>query len=360
MMESAPPRGPEARLYGRYNTRPLFSIAGIPVSISPWHFALLGMIFYAWFKQSVPLGIGVVIIASFSVLMHEMGHALVARYFHLRPSISLISFGGVTHHQPTRRPRDQFLVTAAGPATNFLLALILAIVSPSGDAMLAQVLYTGMWVNAIWGVFNLAPVWPLDGGILLLVILRKLMPRGDRADRAVHWTGVIVSGLGGLWALSSGSILLLFILGMTGFDNWRMLQALGRSPVRHETESHAPVRDMLVQARSAYEKGEFDTATRLCHQARAEPFLSLDEVRHVWQILALSAARQGRFDDAIRFAERLPDSAEMAQVQVACIQALDEAARASKFLASPSARLVDSERLAALRELSRRSPGAVG
>ena len=339
-------------MYGRYNTRPLFSLLGIPVSISPWHFALLAMIFYAWFKQSVPLGLGVVIIASFSVLMHELGHAMVARHFHLRPSISLISFGGVTHRQPTHRPRDQFLVTAAGPATNFLLAIVFTVLAPDGDAMLAQILHTGIWINIIWGVFNLAPVWPLDGGILTLVVLRKFMPHGDRADRAVHWLGVILSGVGALWALASGSILMMFILGMTGLDNWRMLQALGASPVRHQTKAHAPVRDLLVEARQAYEASDFDTATRLCHQARAEPFLSLEEVRHVWHILALSAARQARYADAIRYAERLTDSLEMAQVQVVCIEALGEAERARKFLSSPAAQLVDRARLDSLRSLA--------
>lgn len=342
-------------MYGRYNTRPLFSLLGIPVSVSPWHFALLAMIFYAWFKQSVPLGVGVVIVASFSVLMHEMGHALVARHFHLRPAISLISFGGVTHHQPTGRPRDQFLVTAAGPATNFLLAVVLTIVAPDGDAMLAQILHTGVWINVIWGVFNLAPVWPLDGGILTLVALRKFMPHGDRADRAVHWLGIVVSGLGVLWALSTGSMLMMFILGMTGFDNWRMLQALGQSPVRHQTKAHAPVRDLLVDARNAYESGDFDAATRLCHQARAEPFLSLEEVRHVWHILALSAARQARYADAIRYAERLTESSEMAQVQVVCILALGEPERARRFLASPAAQLVDRARLDSLRDLAKAS-----
>lgn len=345
-------------MYGSYNTRPLFSIAGIPVSVSMWHFALLGFIFYALFKQSFALGIGVVILASFSVLMHEMGHALVCKAFGLRPRISLIGFGGLTHHDPTHRPRDQFLVTAAGPAVNFALALLLYLVAPSGDSLLPTVLAYGMYVNLIWGVFNLVPVYPLDGGILLLVVLRLLMPRGGRADRAVHIVGLVLSGLGVIWALSSGQMLLLFILAMTGMDNWRMLQAVESSPVRHETKTHAPVRDLLVQARQAYERADFDTAVRLCHQARAEPFLSLEEMRHVWHILALSAARRGQYEDAIRYAERIVGSPEMAQVRAVCILALKDAGRARALIHSPDRSLVSEEQGRALTDLARQADGA--
>jgi len=346
-------------LYGQYQTRPLFSIAGIPVGVSPWHFALLAMIFFELFKKSLALGFGVVLIASFSVLMHEMGHAMMARYFRLQPRIQLISFGGLTYHQPTHRPRDQFLITAAGPATNFLLGFLLWFVLPAGESMLPEILVYGVYVNIIWGIFNLIPIWPLDGGILLLVVLRKVVTGGLRADRAVHIIGLGLSGLGALWALSSsGGLLMVFILAMTGMDNWRMLQAIGKSPVRHETKAHEPVRDLLVSARDAYQAEDFDTAIRLSHQARSEPFLSLEEVKHVWHILALSSARLTRYDDAIRYAERLPESLEMAQVQVVCIQALGEPERARTFLASPAARLVDAERQAALRELARKSNGA--
>ncbi len=348
-------------MFGERQTRPLFSIAGIPVGISPWHFALLAMLFFQLLKKSLPLGLGVVLIASFSVLAHELGHAMVARYFRLQPRIQLSSFGGLTYHEPTHRPRDHFLITAAGPATNFLLGGLIWMVLPSGDSMLPEILLWGVYVNVVWGVFNLVPIWPLDGGILLLVILRKVVKGGLRADRAVHMLGLGLSVLGALWALSGGGgLLMVFILGMTGMYNWRALQALGRSPVRHETKAHEPVRDMLVQARDAYQSGDFDTAIRLSHQARAEPFLSLEEVRHVWHILALSSARLAQYDDAIRYAERLPESLEMAQVLAVCIVALDDAQRARKFLVSPAARLIDAERQETLRVLARRANGAAG
>ena len=257
-------------MYGEYQTRPLFSIGGIPVGISPWHFALLAMIFFELFKKSLPLGLGVVLIASFSVLAHEMGHALMARYFRLRPRIQLISFGGLTYHEPTHRPRDQFLITAAGPATNFLLGGLIYMILPSGESMLPEILIWGVYVNVIWGIFNLVPIWPLDGGILVLVILRKVVKGGGRADRAVHVIGLGLSVIGAIWALSGGGgLLMVFIFGMTGMDNWRALKAVERSPVRHETKAHEPVRDMLVQARDAYQRSDFDTAIRLSQIGRA-------------------------------------------------------------------------------------------
>ena len=318
-----------------------------------WHGVLMAVLFYQLLQRDGALGIGVILIASFSVLMHEMGHAFVSKFFGLRPRVALVGFGGLCYHDPASRPRDQFLITAAGPGMNFALAVFFSFISPIASGMLGSIFFYAVWINVIWGAYNLLPIYPLDGGVLTQVILNKIIKRGDRVDRITHWTGVVMGGALGLWGMLSGQIFVAIILGFAAWENWQILQAMGASPVQHQTKKHTAIRDLLARARSHYAKSEFDDAIRLCHQARAEPFLSIDEMQHVWHMLALCAARKSAWEDAIRYAERVPESAEMAQVRAVCLLALQDAGRAKHFLDTDEATLVSEAQIESLRLLAR-------
>ncbi|GEM_PF-801916 len=340
-------------MYGPYPGRPHFSVVGIPVHVSMWHLVLMGVLFYSFLRADAALGIGVIIIASFSVLMHELGHAFVSKYFRLQPRVALVGFGGLCYHEPARRPRDEFLITAAGPAINFALAWVLSLLMPSDKSMLSEIVWLGVQINIIWGAYNLLPIYPLDGGVLTRVVLRKFIPRGDKADRITHWAGVVLGGAIALWGVAAGQFFVTIILAFAAFENWQMLQQLGRSPVAHETKKHASVRELLDRARAAYGKGDFETAVRSCHQARAQPYLSIDEMRHVWHILALSSTRLNNYEDAIRYAQRLPASAEMAQVAAVCLRALKDPSRIAEFLATDAAKLLPPDQRESLLVLAR-------
>ena len=202
------------------------------------------------------------------------------------------------------------------------------------------------------------PIIPLDGGILTLVILRRFLRRGDRADRVAHWIGLLLGGAGAAFGLAQGSMLVAFVLSFAAFEYWRALQALGPAPVLHEKVPHQNVREILDQAREAYARSDWDAAARLSHLARSEPFVSTEEMRQIWQILALSAARQSKWEEALRHAERLPDVAEMAQVRAVCLIALSDPARAKAFLSTAAASAVAGGQLESLRELARRTGSA--
>lgn len=340
-------------MYGSPTSRPAFSIAGIPVSISVMHFVLMAFIAWGALKQSPVLGIGVMVILSFSILFHELGHGFMSRHFDLSPHIELVALGGVCFHRPASRPRDQFLISAAGPAANFLLALIFLIGSKFADGMLYSILQSGFWWNTVLGLYNLLPIFPLDGGVLTLIVARKIWKRGLKAERIVYSIGLGLSVILALIGLASSMMLITFVMAYAAVENYRALQAVKSAPQQHETVRHSRVRELLDSARSKFARGEFEEATRLCHQARAEPFLSIDEMRHIWQVLALSAARLSKWEDAARYAERVHGSTEMAQVQAVCILALKDAKKAQVFLSSPAAQLVERTQLESIRGLAR-------
>jgi hypothetical protein len=76
----------------------LFTLAGVPVSATPW-FAILLFMFARGSAHPNALSVGICV----GLLVHEMGHALVARYLRRSPSIVLHGFGGLTHHEQTAR-----------------------------------------------------------------------------------------------------------------------------------------------------------------------------------------------------------------------------------------------------------------
>ncbi len=118
-----------------------------------------------------------------SILVHEMGHAIVQRYFGGHPWITLYSFGGLAScNDCDRRPRSQILISLAGPFAGFFLAafvvaVLFALQRLEGihlswmpiewerfHSTADVVVFYLLFVNIVWGLVNLLPIYPLDGG----------------------------------------------------------------------------------------------------------------------------------------------------------------------------------------------------
>jgi len=110
-----------------------------------------------------------------SVLLHELGHSVVAKRYGIAvPRITLFIFGGVSEiaTEPTSASAE-FWIAAAGPAVSFALALIFWELRPlliNAGTLLALVKYLAL-LNFVLGVFNLVPGFPLDGGRVFRSIL---------------------------------------------------------------------------------------------------------------------------------------------------------------------------------------------
>lgn len=339
--------------------QPQFQVLGIPVHVSIWHLLTLLFFFQSYFQISVQFGLAMLLAASLSVFLHEMGHALTSRAFQLQPTVVLTGFGGFTAHQPARRPRDEFLIVAAGPTVNFLIAVTCFLAETfmpgDGDSLAPKLLGSIAWLNIVWGIYNLLPIMPLDGGQLMRVLLRRTIKKTLNADRWTHRIGLVVGALAAVGIfVAFRSIFGALLLGLAAFENWRALKNLDEIDVDRQVDRpHERVRELLDLARQRFEAEDWEGAMRYCHQARAEPALSPEEAQHAWHILAVSAARLGDLDDAIRFAERLPRSKEMAVLQAGCLTQLNDPMRVRTFLRTPAALLLPEDRLEQLRNLVR-------
>jgi Zn-dependent protease len=144
-----------------------------------------------------------------SILVHELGHALVAtRIFRLGPAQILIhGFGGLTRFRPPEKSWQAFVTALAGPSAGLLLglvAVVIALVVPVSGRV-EGLLHVVATINIFWSLFNLLPMLPLDGGNMLLHALQMATApaTADTAARAISVIVAIAAGVAGWWLLGS-------------------------------------------------------------------------------------------------------------------------------------------------------------
>jgi Zn-dependent protease len=205
-----------------------FSIFGIPVTVQPWFWltmAFIGGGLNASNSLEIML-VAVFALAGFlSILIHELGHALMIRRYGLPTSITLLAFGGFATYPAGRLDRKQsFLVTAAGPGVQFafgiLLILLARLINLPEGSLFGPFLSNLILVSIVWSVLNCLPVYPLDGGHMLAAVL------GPQKQRFVHLISAIIAvgvGLAGYAFL--GTILLPIFMAFFAWQNWQSFQA---------------------------------------------------------------------------------------------------------------------------------------
>jgi len=235
-----------------------FRLGHYPVRVSVWFW--VGMAFCGSFSFNDPLlgpaGMAVWLACGFlSILFHELGHAATARAFGVPARISLIAFGGYAEYTRGAPPSGwrRLLVVLAGPAVNFLIVALLVVSNLSADwAHRHPVLLTGFGYlflqNLAWGILNLFPVWPMDGGQALREVLYIVGVR--RPDPATHATSAVVGGMLALLGLAvllrvdlpfldwlpfiPGPLMMVFF-GLLAFQNWQLLQQYNQTRAGWDT-----------------------------------------------------------------------------------------------------------------------------
>ncbi len=180
------------------------------------------------------------------VLLHEFGHALACRQVGgSADTIVLWPLGGIAYVRPPQRPGAYFWTALAGPLVNFLLVPLLGIVAfldlgIDWSALSPDLPY---FLKAIWGInlflllFNVMPVYPLDGGQILHGLLWYLIGQAESL-MVVSILGMALGGAAMVFSLLIGSLWLsvlsafVFFTANMGFRHGRMLSKLLSNP-RH-------------------------------------------------------------------------------------------------------------------------------
>ena len=167
---------------------------GFPVEINLSFLLLLALVFVAF--GGLP-GVLVVGFTFGSVLLHELGHALVARRLGVYVSgIELSFFGGAAKMVQMPRSADhEIAIAAAGPAVSLMLGG-----AGLGLGMLLHIPFLGWplglfgtigWINLVLAGFNLIPALPMDGGRILRALLTRRMDFVRATDVSVQVARVV-------------------------------------------------------------------------------------------------------------------------------------------------------------------------
>jgi Zn-dependent protease/predicted transcriptional regulator len=151
------------------------------------------------------------------VLLHELGHAMMARRFGIRTlDIVLLPIGGIARlERMPERPQQEIAVAVAGPAVNLTIVLVLLLSRvvtwpPDPDTITRSWPQFLFAVNAIMLLFNLIPAFPMDGGRVLRAALALRLPF-DRATRIASIVGQVTAILLGIAGLMLNQITLVLI-----------------------------------------------------------------------------------------------------------------------------------------------------
>ena len=180
----------------------LGTILGFPVDINLSFLLLLAFVLFAF---GGPIGVVLVCLAFASVLLHELGHALVARQLGVAISgIELSFFGGAARMvQMPRTATHEIAIAAAGP----IVSLALGGLGLGLGAMTHVGLFAWIgWTNLVIAGFNLIPALPMDGGRILRAALTRKLDFVRATDVAVKVSRVVavlfaVVGLAGWYQL---------------------------------------------------------------------------------------------------------------------------------------------------------------
>jgi stage IV sporulation protein FB len=231
-----------------------FRVFGIPVRVHPWFWVIALLFGVSGPNPADPLKVVLWVVVVFvSILIHELGHAVLQRWYGGHPRITLYGMGGLASCEDCdRSPTAQILISLAGPAAGFVLAaLVVGVLAATGhfrgfvldfmpidwqpydmqyivenrqfsprDTLIADLL----WVNIFWGLVNLLPIYPLDGGR----VARELFTLGHPRHGIIQslWLSTITSaGVAVLGFVTFGSFFMALFFGYLAYSSYQTLQA---------------------------------------------------------------------------------------------------------------------------------------
>lgn len=251
-----------------------FRLFGFPVVIDLSFVIVLAVLGFASVTRGLAYLVVWVVVAIVAVLLHELGHAFAARAAGAAPSIELSGFGGVTTFRLEQRlSRLRSLgISAAGPVSGLVVGAALLLLGRYVDIDPASpagfVVDVAVFVTLGWGLLNLLPILPLDGGH----ILAELLPgRPETRERLAGIVSVGVAAVAAVLALLAGWLIAALLAGW-----FALINVAGLRPRRAEPAPAELTPEQLQQrtqdSRAALwllDQGRLDEARHLAETATA-------------------------------------------------------------------------------------------
>jgi Zn-dependent protease len=169
-----------------------------------------------------------------SVLFHELAHAATIAALGFGASqIVLGGMGGVTINQRRAKPWQDFLISVAGPLSSFLMAVLAGLAAQTvlgrSDKMLVVLLPRLALANIWWGMFNLIPVPPLDGGHATRDFFRMFLTERTAFIVAI-WIAIVGGGAAAVYLFTQQSFFIAFYVAWfvyLAFQQWQYFRQHG-------------------------------------------------------------------------------------------------------------------------------------
>ncbi len=254
-------------------------LLGIEIRLDYSWFLIFAFVWYGftsgWLAPALPsntpqthlwsLGALTTVFFFVSLLLHELAHATVARMYGIPiVDITLFIFGGVARlGEEPRTPATEFVMTAVGPITSYVLAglfggvwalmIFLSHAAP-GHVVFAYVQAPAMclfYMNALAATFNLVPGFPLDGGRLLRAAIWHFSGNIRMATRvaasAGQVVGVLIAGTGVVLLITFGGAFLpnAVLFGVMGYFIFHLARSSYQQVLLRESLRGIAVRDVM-------------------------------------------------------------------------------------------------------------------
>ena len=212
----------------------LLTIGGIPVYVERSILMLL-VLFLLLGAGSGPAGVLrsliLCVVAIASIIWHELGHAFAVKRLGYGDSVIVLhGLGGVTQWRGSPNRRDRILIALAGPGFGLILggavwALVLGIGMPE-DFLLRTFAWALLFINIGWSIFNLMPIWPLDGGHVLRYALVSPRRSQSRTLQISLVASMITAGILIAFSAMIQAIFMVVLLGFLLYNNYQEYQNL--------------------------------------------------------------------------------------------------------------------------------------
>ncbi len=245
-------------MFGVPRERPVdwnFRLLGFPVRVSLFFWLMAVML-----GPREPRGAVLWVVCMFvSILIHEFGHGLAARWFGFRSKIMLYELGGLCVSESEEQSSNQrILILLAGPGAQFLLLGLVVLcgwlflglsltenwtiakvflglpigvhetISNNGSVEALELYGYLFQINLFWPLLNLLPIWPLDGGQIACEVFAKVNRREGR--RWGHILSMVTAGILAIYTLANDhndspfKLLRVLFFAAFAFANFQILQ----------------------------------------------------------------------------------------------------------------------------------------